>query len=51
VDAPTVSAREKTTLQSLSIIPRVAGQYRHGNGSHYGKKKIRGVKKVAALTT
>ena len=41
----------KSTLQSLSKIHGFTGLYRHENGSYYGKKKIRGVKKVAALTT
>src|SRR5436305_1556068 len=43
--------QRKTTLQSLSKIAAVPGLYRHENGSYYGKKKVRGVKKVAALTT
>ena len=41
----------KTTLQSLAKIPTVPCLYRHENGSYYGKKKIRGTKKVAALVT
>lgn len=45
------SVTPKTTLQSLSKIPGFPGLYRHENGSYYGKKKIRGVKKVVALTT
>ena len=45
------SSGKKTTLQSLTKIPAVNGLYRHENGTYYGKKKIRGVKKVAALTT
>jgi integrase len=51
MEAPTVPVAKKSTLQSLSKIPSVAGLYRHENGSYYGKKKLRGTKKVAALTT
>lgn len=40
----------KSTLQKLSPIPNVPGLYRHENGSYYGKKKIRGNRKVHALT-
>jgi integrase len=41
----------KTTLQKLSRIAAVHGLYRHENGTYYGKKKINGTRKVAALTT
>jgi integrase len=49
--APPTPAKAKTTFQSLSKIPGVTGLYRHDNGSYYGKKKVRGVKKVAPLKT
>jgi hypothetical protein len=49
--APPTPAKAKTTFQSLSKIPGVTGLYRHDNGSYYGKKKVRGVKKVAPLRT
>jgi len=43
---------EKSTHQNLKKIPSVPGLYRHQtNGSYYGKKKIRGEKKVKALRT
>jgi integrase len=41
---------KKSTFQSLSKIPGQPGLYRHENGNYYGKKKLRGVKKVSALT-
>jgi len=40
----------KSTAQRLRKIPGIPGLYRHENGSYYGKKKILGVKKIAALT-
>jgi integrase len=51
LDAVAPVSEKKSTLQSLSKIPSVPGLYRHENGTYYGKKKIAGVKKVAALTT
>ncbi len=46
-----IPARAKTTHESLTKIPGVPCLYRHDNGSYYAKKKIRGSKRVHALTT
>jgi len=49
--SPGIPCPRRGTHQRLRKIPGIPGLYRHENGSYYGKKKIDGTRRVAALTT